>query len=209
MTRSRRILLLAIPLVGAIAIGGWLVGCANTIIPPAAPDAPTTVYLVDYGRHASLLLPDEDDQTLLEYAYGDWSWFAEDRDDWYRVFPVLLWPTDGALGRWEWPVDREAGEDYRHPLPCEVVHTIVVDEAAVRALRTDLAARYAAAAETPYFQPRYTLEFVHDPDAYHLLHNCNHVTAAWLRALGCRVRGSTMFSGWSVREVEDPDQPSP
>ncbi len=39
----------------------WLVsGCQHLIEPPAAVSDPVGVFVIDYGRHASLALPEED-----------------------------------------------------------------------------------------------------------------------------------------------------
>jgi hypothetical protein len=50
-------------------------GCTTTIVPPRAPADPVSVYVTDYGRHSSILLPDPRGH-LTEYAFGDWNWFA-------------------------------------------------------------------------------------------------------------------------------------
>src|SRR5687768_7285716 len=80
------------------AVLGSAAGCATTIRPPADPKDPVSVALIDYGYHASLALP-AGPGTSVEYAYGEWEWFARNNDAWYRVFPALCWPTRGALGR--------------------------------------------------------------------------------------------------------------
>jgi hypothetical protein len=40
---------------------------------------------------------------------------------------------------------------------------------------------------------------VKDDEHYCILHNCNHVTAGWLRDLGCEVHGPAMFSHFQVK----------
>jgi len=50
-------------------------GCTSTVIPPKRVTDPAAVFLTDYGRHSSLLLPDREGR-LVEYAFGDWDWFA-------------------------------------------------------------------------------------------------------------------------------------
>ena len=52
-----------------------LTGCSWTVRPPAHPSSPVNVYLTDYGRHTSLILPTPDNR-LAEYAFGDWDFFA-------------------------------------------------------------------------------------------------------------------------------------
>src|SRR5689334_13559900 len=59
-------------LIGPALAGG---GCGGTITPPRAVRDPVPVYVADYGRHATLLLPVEDGG-LEEFAFGDWRWLA-------------------------------------------------------------------------------------------------------------------------------------
>jgi hypothetical protein len=40
--------------------------------------------------------------------------------------------------------------------------------------------------------------FVRSREPYSGLHNCNHLTARWLRRLGCKVRGAAMFSKFRI-----------
>ena len=79
-------------------------GCTVTIRPPLAPIDPVELFIIDYGRHSSLLIPDPDGSGLIEFAYGDWNWFALAKDGPLDVLPTLFFHTQGALGRWEWNV---------------------------------------------------------------------------------------------------------
>ena len=36
---------------------------------------------------------------MVVYAYGDWSWYALGKDEWYNAFATLLFPTRGTLCR--------------------------------------------------------------------------------------------------------------
>ena len=81
-----------------LAVLVCMTACVTSIRPPAEPKDPVSVALIDYGYHASLALPTADGG-CVEYAYGEWEWFALNNDAWYRVFPALCWPTRGALGR--------------------------------------------------------------------------------------------------------------
>jgi hypothetical protein len=53
--------------------------------------------------------------------------------------------------------------------------------------------------DTVTYAPSSGLWFVRYRGNYHLCHNCNHVTAQWLRELDCEVRGGAMFSKFIVR----------
>ncbi len=177
-----------------------LVGCANTIVPPANPVNPVTVFLIDYGRHTSLLLPDSADSTYIEYAYGDWDWFALDKSKWHDAFSTLLWPTQGALGRWEWEIEPSVDE-IRRRIPCEDAYAIVVGSSEAAGQRDRLNAAYESQLDTLHHQARYQLDFVHHDENYHSLHNCNHVVTNWLEQMGCEVRGSAIFANFRVENT--------
>ena len=201
---SRRLtILLQLIVVGGITLAGLVLSsCTTSITPPADPVDPVAVYIVDYGRHTSLLLPEEEGEGLIEYAYGEWQWFALDRARWHDVFGTLLWPTRGALGRWEWDLPPDV-ETIRTAILCEDVLEIIVASQRERALLMRLEARHAQHADTLHYQPRYRLEFVHDDDEYHLFHNCNHALADWLRELDCEAHGWAMFADFIVQEREE------
>ena len=77
-----------------------LVRSPTTIIAPADPVAPVTVYITDYGYHRRLVLPTSQGK-FLQYAYGDWDYFALNRQNWNNAVAALLIPTQGTLGRRE------------------------------------------------------------------------------------------------------------
>ncbi|UCD76818.1 MAG: DUF2459 domain-containing protein [Phycisphaerales bacterium] len=200
-TRARRVtaartgLLLLLMIVALCSTG-----CSTTIIPPADPSQPASVFIIDYGRHTSLMLPQTDDQSLIEYAYGEWDWFALDRSRWYHLFPTLLWPTRGTLGRWEWDMEPDV-ETLRHRIWCQNVLEVTVDSASIADLLVRLDERYRRHPDTLHYQPLYQLNFVHDDQRYWAFHNCNHVLAQWLRDLDCKVHGFAMFADFRVRQV--------
>ena len=73
-------------------------GCATHVSPPANVRDPTTVYLTNYGRHASLILPTAPG-TLTEYSYGDWTFYAEAKTTPANALAALFWSRQAALGR--------------------------------------------------------------------------------------------------------------
>src|SRR3954467_13024450 len=82
-------------LVGLVVLVG---GCATRIVPPSNPSYPVAVYVTDYGRHSSILLPMGDGH-LMEYSYGDWEFYALNKYKWY-IGATKLFLSDGSgLGR--------------------------------------------------------------------------------------------------------------
>ena len=173
-------------------------GCSTTVIAPMNPSHPADVFIIDYGRHVSLILPQPDDELLVEYAYGDWGWFALDKSKSFNVFPTLLWPTRGTLGRWEWDMEPNA-EAMRHRIPCEGVQEVTVETSAIADLLAQLDERYQRHIDTLHYQSLYQLNFVHDDQSYWAFHNCNHVLAIWLRDLGCKTHGFAMFADFRIK----------
>lgn len=176
-----------------------LAGCTTSIIPPAHPTDPVSVFVLDYGRHSSLLLPDTSAQAFIEYAYGDWNWFALDKSKWCDVFPTLFWPTRGALGQRTLHVESNP-ETILHFLGCEHVLEITVSAQRASELTAALHSQFQQRSETSHYQPRYDLTFVHGETAFHLFENCNHMLADWLRQLDCEIQGSAMAADFVVRE---------
>ena len=176
------------PLVFAL---GCATGCVTTIRPPERPADPVRVALIDYGYPASLALPGPDG-TSVEYAYGEWEWFALNNDAWYRVFPALCWPTQGALGRRALAFPPEVA--------AEEILIFTVGRAEAAALLDRLNRRYAARTEAPVYNPVVGLTFVPDDASYCCFANCNTTLADWLRELGCEVSRPTCAASFRLRE---------
>ena len=197
---------LVLPPSAVIVTAACLAGCTTTIIPPADPTDPVSVFVLDYGRHSSLLLRDTSAQAFTEYAYGDWNWFALARSEWYDVFPTLFWPTRGALGRRTLHVESNP-ETILSVLTCEHVLEVTVSAQRANELSTALDSQFEQRSETLHYQPLYDLSFVHGETAFHLFDNCNHVLADWLRELGCEIRGPAMAADFVVRERAETVRP--
>jgi len=176
--RIRASALCAVAVVGA--------GCGYRVTPPSAVREPVSVFVLKYDPHASLVLPAEDGGAV-EFAYGQWDWFALDQGHWYRALPVLLIPGRAGLGT------RSIGLPATRPA-LELLQgrgntlEIAVERSRVEALRADLSRRFQPPARTTR-NPRLGLEFVPDPQPYSVLYHCNSRVADWLRALGCHVTG--------------------
>jgi hypothetical protein len=172
-----------------------LVGGCATITPPPPPADAVTVYVVDYGRHASLLLHDQGDE-WVEFGYGEWGWFAEDRESLFRAPLILLLPAQGTLARGP---AVEPGPDPGW-MGAERVFAIAVERSDAAALRERLDAPFRDRAARIY-RNRHGMECVPVPERYCLFHNCNSELARWLRALGCRVRGVVLLANFRLKPV--------
>lgn len=182
----------------AIVLSVLLAGCAHTVEPPREVAEPVPVFLLDHGRHATIVLPRSDG--IVRYAYGEWEWYALDRTGPLRALDTLLLPTAAALGRRVLPGPPTLDAVHAQVrVPIEHAWRIEVERARARALDDALTALFEDNLDTRVQHPGYDLEFVRHPDAYRVGHNSNHVVAGWLRALGCRVETRGPGSTWRLR----------
>ncbi len=182
----------------ALLLAGTLAGCSNQVVVPADTGPSTRAYLVNHGRHASLVLPGEDEE-WLRYSHGEWRWYALDETGPWRAVQAILWPTQATIGRGRLPRPPKTGrhlagipEGYVEATP------FLASQSRVAALRHRLDEHFETA-EKRHFQPRYQLEFVPYPKDYWFMHQSNEVVANWLRALGLEVNGPTLFSNWEFQ----------
>lgn len=194
--------LLLLLLVACACAGG---GCVTTTIvppPPSGDDVP--VFVTDYGRHSSVILPAKEGH-WVEYAFGDFNWFALSKTRQTDAARAMLWSAGSTLGRRQLELADDpaavaaetwAAKVIRFEAPRDKVHALI------DRLDTDFFARH----DTVTFNPASSMWFVRSREPYHALHNCNHLTARWLRALGCDIRGTAAFSKF---RVAPPPPPSP
>src|SRR5687768_146055 len=75
-------------------------GCQAVIVPPrvgpAEPKLP--VYVADYGYHSSVILP-RGDAVMVEYAYGDWTFFAKNQKSLRTTLGALFSSEQATLAR--------------------------------------------------------------------------------------------------------------
>lgn len=173
-------------------------GCRVTVTPPRQVADPVVVYIADQALHASLVLPREDGGELVEFAYGEWEWFALSRDEWWRAAGVALLPHQGTLGRRPWTTVGSA-EELRGLMAARSVKAMTVERMKVLALIQRLDIRYDSARATEVYNPECGMWFVHDPDAYSASHHCNMVVSEWLRELGAQTAGWTWTGEFVVR----------
>lgn len=172
-------------------------GCATTIVSPDSVDRPQSVYVLDHGRHSSLVLPHPDG--FVRYAYGDWGWYAEVETGAMEAIRAVLLPSRAGLGRRQ--TDRPATRDgLREGLRVGIqeIHEVEVDADRVTALRDSLEARHRENLSSVKYNATYDLAFVDYPEAYAFWHNSNHKVADWLRRLGCTIEGTAFWAWWRV-----------
>lgn len=186
----------------ATAIAALLVlsGCATHVVPPTGIAESAKVFILDHGRHTSLVVSTADDE-MVRYAYGDWRYYAERRTGPGQAIAALLWNTPSALGRRRLPGPATAAAVRQQvPLEIEALYEIEVERRRIDALRRELDAIFDAGDE-PRETPETALYFVPHPRAYNLFHNSNTAIANWLEALGCEVRGWRIFANWRIDQA--------
>lgn len=185
-----------------LAALGLLGGCTTRIVPPVNLQEPATVFVLDHGRHTSLVVPAAEGG-LVRYAYGDWRYYAERKTGPGHAIAAILWSTPGALGRRALPGPATAPEVRAQvPLVITDLYEIEVERQRIDVLRAELDA-YFDTADIQLETPEVLLSFVRHPRAYNLRHNSNTALAGWLETLGCRVSGPAILARWHV------DRPTP
>ncbi len=181
-------------------------GCTNSITLPRIQSSQSSINiaLLDYGRHSSLVLPASDDGGAIEFAYGEWEWYALQRDSMLRILPTLAIPTQGTIGqnRWDQGDAQWVGETKHELGETEAIYIITVESHLAESLVTQLQDRYNRNAESARISESYGLTFVPDERAYWLFHNCNHEVVDWLRQLGCTIKGNGIYSDFKIHNDE-------
>jgi hypothetical protein len=171
-------------------------GCTNTIHPPTSPSDAVPVYVTNYGKHSSVVLPLKEGG-YVEWGFGDWNWFALNKTSPLDAIRALFFSPQATLSRRVmWP--QATDEDLRHNLSANSLIRIEVSEDRVEQLMRQLDARYARHGDTQVYSTLSYMEHVKDPEHYWLFNNCNHFTAQWLRDLGCRVDGTGVTSDFRL-----------
>lgn len=186
----------------ALAATLLLGGCATVVVAPTAPEEPVSVFLLDHGGHASLVLP-AGERGLVRYSYGDFRWYALGQTGLGEGLSALAGGTPAALGRRELrgPAEAQAVRaQVREGI--RQLYELRVAGAASERLRGELEALFAANRATLVYSATYDLEFVRHPVPYSAEHNSNLVMARWLEVLGCEVEGAGLVTNW---RVEKPD----
>ena len=173
-------------------------GCSTAVLAPPPPEQPRPVFLLDHGRHSSLVLSTASDD-LIRYSYGDWQFYAlGDSGSWQGVRAVLR-QTPAGLGRKALPGPPTKENVLRQVLVgIERLFSLHAESATVDTLRESLDSIYAGGADTLVYNPTFDLEFVHHPRDYTLAYNSNTAVTEWLTSLGCTVSGRPILANWRL-----------
>ncbi len=174
-----------------------LCGCVTQVSPPAHPSDPVTIYVADYGRHASIVLPTTRN-TLTEYSYGDWRFYALGHNDVLSGIGALFCSEQAAMGRRR-VTALATTQALVSALGCESVLPLRVDGPAAVKLVGELDARYSLHEDGQLYNRVYFTYFVKDAEEYGLFNNSNMMTARWLREAGCRTYGWALLSKFEKR----------
>lgn len=175
--------------------------CSTSIKCPETDDG-VKAALLDHGKHASLIVQ-SGEQKMVRYGFGDWRYYALAQEGFVNGARALFWPTQAGLGRKELsgPFEKRF-IDISLPVRVERIWMFNVDKTKAKELRGELDAIFREYRSTLHVNRRYDLEFVHHPKTYWALNNSNQEIALWMRKLGCRSRGTALFSVWNVEKSE-------
>ncbi|MBA2777677.1 hypothetical protein [Billgrantia kenyensis] len=177
-----------------------LTGCVGRVAAPepAALAQPVEVFLLDHGRHASLVLPGES-SGVVRYSYGEWRWYVEGERHFLAGVSAMLWPTEAGLGRGVHPeIDHPREFSRLAPEGLVAVYPLHAEAARVGALRSRLDAHFEDSRGEPVASDEFGLEFVPYPRRYSALHQSNLIVAHWLRDLDVEISGSPWLSNWRI-----------
>jgi hypothetical protein len=179
--------------VAGLALGG----CQHVIRPPTAVSDPVRVFVIDYGRHASLALPQEG-PGLVEWSWGDWNWYALERTGAAEGLQALFASPQSTLARRELAPAGGAGE-LAARVGAEKVLGLDVERDRARALRRQLDARWLRRRKEAVSHPSGRV-FVPDDARYSPSNNSVHELARWLEALGAEVSGRSVTANFKLPE---------
>lgn len=192
MTRPGLVLLLLVLLAG-VGLGG----CQHVVDPPKAVSDPVSVFVVDYGRHASLALPGED-SGLVEWSWGDWNWFALDRTGALDGLQAVFASPRSTLSRRDLAPARDA-QELATRLGATEALSLEVERERARALLEQLERRWLLRHDEAVTQTSGRV-FVPDDARYSLFNNSVHEVARWLEALDAEVSGMGVTANFKLRE---------
>jgi hypothetical protein len=193
--RLRDIVVVVVTFTWLAGAGG---GCSAVIVPPQAkPGESVPVFVADYGYHSTLIVP-RPEGGLVEYAYGDWTYFGQNQKSVATALHALLASDQATLGRRV--LDRrpdEPGWEEATGAKCVIRFAALRDK--VAEVERALEERFNTRIDSMTYSPVHQLYFVKDDERYALWNNCNHFTARAMERLGCRVEWFIGGSSFRVK----------
>jgi len=171
-----------------------LTGCTASVTPPDGLMQPVSVYVLDHGRHSSLVIPGE--TGWQRYAYGDWRWYAEGETGLVQGVAALFWPTPAGLGRQQLALLPD--QTPALTVGFESLHEIRVEATNAAALARRLAALHEREHALRRFNSAFQLEFAAHPERYWVFNQSNGKVAEWLREMGCEINRRPLLARWHV-----------
>lgn len=186
-------LALFLPLLGA---------CAATVKPPADPEDPRPVFILDHGHHATLVVVDAAGRPV-RYAFGDLNWGADGDIGFYRGMGAMLMPDSGTLGRRVLDGEPTLGSIAQNVgVHVEKTYCLAVASKDAFKLQRALNMVFEENLSTAKYNAGWNLEFVEHPENYWFGETSNEAVEKWLEAMGCEVQGIAMFSNWRVKQPD-------
>lgn len=177
-----------------------LAGCAATVVPPANPADPRPAFILDHGRHATLVVVDSSNRPV-RYAFGETDASVDEDFGFFRGLSALLVPDSGMLGRRVLP----GAPTWRNVLAAasvdvEKMHCIAVSGERSNRLQRVLNLVFEKNLATATYDPGWNLEFVENPEDYWFGDDPNQAVENWLIELGAEVSGATTFGEWKIEQ---------
>lgn len=177
-----------------------LAGCSARITPPATPETPRSIFILDHGKHSSLVLSQANGD-LIRYSYGDWRYYAQAQTGLFSGFRAIALPSKAALGRRELPGPATAENVQQQvKVGIENMLSLEAEAEAVDRLLEQLQHKFDASRDSLLYRPEYDLEFVQHPVNYTFRHNSNRVLGDWLKELGSDIHGWPLLSDWKLQK---------
>lgn len=175
-------------------------GCAATIIPPENPPNPRPAFVLDHGRHTTLVVVDSGGRPV-RYAFGELGWYTDGQIGIFRGMGAMLLPASGTLGRRVLEGKPSASNVLqRVGVNVEHLYCIAVDGERADELQRMLNSIFKENLATARYHSGWNLEFVEHPADYWFGQTSNQAVENWLVKLGSEVTGVTAFAKWKVQQ---------
>lgn len=177
-------------------------GCAATVVPPGDPTDPRPAYILDHGRHTTLVVVDSGGRPV-RYAFGEIGNFPDGDFGFFRGMGALILPSSGTLGRRVLPGAATPSNVLSVVgVPVETLHCIAVSGELSDRLQRALNLAFEENIATARYDTEWKLQFVENPEDYWFGDTANEAVESWLMELGCEVSGTVSFANWKVEGQE-------